>query len=40
MAELYKGKPVADALKAKMAADVETLKGKGVTPTLAILRVG
>ena len=40
MAELYKGKPVADALKEKMAADVAALKEKGVTPTLAILRVG
>jgi len=40
MAEIYKGKPVADALNAKMAADVTALKEKGVTPTLAILRVG
>jgi methylenetetrahydrofolate dehydrogenase (NADP+)/methenyltetrahydrofolate cyclohydrolase len=40
MAELFKGKPVADALKEKMAADVAALKEKGVTPTLAILRVG
>ena len=40
MAELYKGKPVADALKEKMAADVAALKEKGITPTLAILRVG
>ena len=40
MAELYKGKPVADALKAKMAASVAELKEKGITPTLAILRVG
>ncbi len=40
MAEIYKGKPVADALKEKMAADVAALKEKGVAPTLAILRVG
>ena len=40
MAELYKGKPVADALKEKMAADVTALKEKGIVPTLAILRVG
>ena len=40
MAELFKGKPVADALKEKMAADVAALKEKGITPTLAILRVG
>jgi len=40
MAIDLKGKDVADALNAKMAADVETLKSKGVVPTLAILRVG
>jgi methylenetetrahydrofolate dehydrogenase (NADP+)/methenyltetrahydrofolate cyclohydrolase len=40
MAELFKGKPVADALKEKMAADVAALKEKSITPTLAILRVG
>jgi len=40
MAEIYKGKPVADALNEKMAADVAALKEKGVEPTLAILRVG
>jgi len=40
MATLLKGKDVADALNAKMAADVESLKSAGVTPTLAILRVG
>jgi methylenetetrahydrofolate dehydrogenase (NADP+)/methenyltetrahydrofolate cyclohydrolase len=39
-ATLLKGKDVADALNAKMSADVESLKAKGVTPTLAILRVG
>ena len=40
MAEVYKGAPVANALNEKMAADVVALKEKGVTPTLAILRVG
>ena len=40
MAELLKGKDVVDALNAKMTADVEELKAKGVSPTLAIVRVG
>ena len=40
MAEILKGAPVAAALNEKMAADVTALKAKGVTPTLAILRVG
>ena len=40
MAEILKGKDVVDAMKAKMLADVETLKSKGVVPTLAIVRVG
>ena len=40
MAEIYKGAPVANALNEKMAADVTALKEKGVTPTLAIFRVG
>ena len=40
MAELLKGAPVAAALSEKMAADVAALKEQGVTPTLAILRVG
>ncbi|MDR0838940.1 MAG: bifunctional 5,10-methylene-tetrahydrofolate dehydrogenase/5,10-methylene-tetrahydrofolate cyclohydrolase [Oscillospiraceae bacterium] len=40
MAELLKGKDVADALTAKLAADVAQLREKGVTPMLAILRVG
>jgi methylenetetrahydrofolate dehydrogenase (NADP+)/methenyltetrahydrofolate cyclohydrolase len=39
-ATLLKGKDVADALNAKMAADIEALKAQGVVPTLAILRVG
>ena len=40
MAELLKGAPVAEALNEKIAAKVENLKSKGITPTLAILRVG
>ncbi|NLB29608.1 MAG: bifunctional 5,10-methylenetetrahydrofolate dehydrogenase/5,10-methenyltetrahydrofolate cyclohydrolase [Clostridiales bacterium] len=40
MAELLKGAAVVDAMKEKMLADVAELNAKGVTPTLAILRVG
>ncbi|MCL2409047.1 MAG: bifunctional 5,10-methylenetetrahydrofolate dehydrogenase/5,10-methenyltetrahydrofolate cyclohydrolase [Oscillospiraceae bacterium] len=40
MAELLKGKVIETAIKEKMAADIEMLKGKGVMPTVAILRVG
>ncbi len=40
MSELWKGKPVADALDLETSARVEALKAKGVTPCLAILRVG
>ena len=40
MAELLKGAPVVAALNDKMIADIEVLKAKGVSPTLAILRVG
>jgi methylenetetrahydrofolate dehydrogenase (NADP+)/methenyltetrahydrofolate cyclohydrolase len=40
MAELLKGKDVADALTAKLTDDVAGLKAKGVNPTLASLRVG
>ncbi len=40
MAEIWKGKAVADALNEKMIANVGALKEKSVTPTLAILRVG
>jgi len=40
MANILKGKDVVDAMKAKMTADVEALKAKGVEPTLAIVRVG
>jgi len=40
MSELWKGKPVADALDVDTTARVEALKAKSVIPTLAILRVG
>ena len=40
MAELLKGAPVANALTEKLAERVGALAEKGVTPTLAILRVG
>ena len=40
MAEILKGAPVAAALNEKMSADVAELKAKGITPTLAIFRVG
>ncbi|HCW23163.1 MAG TPA: bifunctional 5,10-methylene-tetrahydrofolate dehydrogenase/5,10-methylene-tetrahydrofolate cyclohydrolase [Lachnospiraceae bacterium] len=40
MAELLKGKPVADALTETVKNKVTELKEKGMTPTFAILRVG
>ena len=40
MAELLKGADVVSALNDKMTAEIGVLKSKGVTPTLAILRVG
>jgi len=40
MAELLKGKPVADAIKADLTNKVEALKAKGITPKLGIIRVG
>ncbi len=40
MAELLKGKEVVAAMNEKLKAEVETLKSKGISPTLAILRVG
>jgi len=40
MAELLKGADVVAALGEKMKQDVEELRGGGITPTLAILRVG
>lgn len=40
MAQILKGAPVTAALNERMTAKVSELKEKGVTPTLAILRVG
>ena len=40
MAKLLKGAEVVEALGQRMAEDVDILKRKGITPTLAILRVG
>ena len=40
MAELLKGLPVAKALCGRLAARIEALVADGVTPTLAIVRVG
>ena len=40
MAELLKGKPVADALDEDTLKRSQALKEKGINPTLAILRVG
>lgn len=40
MAIILKGKPVADAIKDNLIVDIEKLKEKGITPTLAVVRVG
>ena len=40
MAELWKGAPVAAALSEQLISRVEALKAAGITPSLAILRVG
>ena len=40
MAEILKGAPVTAALNERLTARVAALREKGVTPTLAILRVG
>ena len=40
MAEIWKGAPVAAALSETIAAEAAELTAKGVTPTLAIFRVG
>lgn len=40
MAVILKGKPVADAIKENLIVDIEKLKEKGITPTLAVVRVG
>ena len=40
MAEVLKGKAVADAVKEDVAKRVEVLKARGITPKLGIIRVG
>jgi len=40
MADILKGADVVQALNDKMKEDIETLKGKGITAKLAIVRVG
>jgi methylenetetrahydrofolate dehydrogenase (NADP+)/methenyltetrahydrofolate cyclohydrolase len=40
VAELLKGAAVVSALNDKMIKEIEELKGRGISPTLAILRVG
>ncbi len=40
MAELLKGAAVVAAMNEKMTAEIAALKDKGVSPTLAILRIG
>lgn len=40
MANLLKGKEVAQAINERSKKDIEILKSKGIIPTLAILRVG
>ncbi len=40
MASILKGAPVAAAMTEQMKADVAALKEQGITPTLAIVRVG
>ena len=40
MAEILKGKPVADAMNEELAPRIEACKAAGITPTLAIIRVG
>ncbi len=40
MADVLKGKPVADAIKAELISRVEKLKTRGITPKLGIIRVG
>lgn len=40
MAEIIKGKPVADAISEELIAQVQELKGQSIVPKLAIVRVG
>lgn len=40
MAQILKGKPVADAMLARMRETADALREKGVEPTLCVVRVG
>ena len=40
MAEILKGKPVADAIKSDIAVRAERLKAAGRQPLLAVMRAG
>ncbi|MCR4633696.1 MAG: bifunctional 5,10-methylenetetrahydrofolate dehydrogenase/5,10-methenyltetrahydrofolate cyclohydrolase [Erysipelotrichaceae bacterium] len=40
MSELLKGKPVAEAIRERCINKMKDLSGKGITPTLALFRVG
>lgn len=40
MAEILKGGPVAKALTERLAAEAQALRENGISPTLAILRIG
>lgn len=40
MGKIIKGKPVADSITERLVQETESLKSRGITPTLAILRVG
>lgn len=40
MAELWRGAPAAEALSLRASAQAEELRAAGITPTLAIVRVG
>ncbi len=39
-AQIIKGKPIADEIRAEIAKEVEALKGKGIEPKLSVLLVG
>lgn len=40
MAQILKGRPVADAIGEQLAPRIQKCKARGITPTLAIIRVG
>jgi methylenetetrahydrofolate dehydrogenase (NADP+)/methenyltetrahydrofolate cyclohydrolase len=40
MAEILKGKPVADAIKAELVQKVAEVRARGISPKLGIIRVG